>query len=236
MPRKRIVITDLTRFSNGQIVCIAGTDLSNGQCIRPLPYISAEVCQELNILPGAILSGEFVPAPNLAGPHQEDHNYSDLMFEGACSSNDFKAALEATLFDGVRAGFQVDLEYGQKHLPNNHNVGRSIITLQIEPENIELVEDKHNAGRIKVHFTDSNGDSFRYLPITDLGFYRYAMGHHAANDLQSLNDYIHGQDELFIRLGLARFWQKPSGESGYWMQVNGIYTFPEYHVEIRSYT
>jgi hypothetical protein len=235
MPRRRIVITDLTRFSNGQDVCIAGTDLTSGECIRPLPYLTAGVCQQLNILPGAILSGEFARTQNVVGPHQEDHSYSDLRFEGACSSEDFRQALEATLFNNVSDGFEINLTNGQKYLPQGHNVGRSIITLQIEPENIWLVEDAYNRGRIKVHFTDDAGDSFRYLPITDLGFYRYAMEHHAANDLQSLNDYIHGQDELFIRLGLTRFWQKPSGDSGYWMQVNGIYTFPDYHREIRSY-
>lgn len=79
---RQIVVTDLTRFKNEQLVCIAGIDLSNGQCIRPMPYLARAECQRLNILPGAILSGVFSPATQVSGPHQEDMNYSNLLFRG----------------------------------------------------------------------------------------------------------------------------------------------------------
>jgi hypothetical protein len=233
MPTRSIIITDLTRFKkDNPDVCIAGSDVNTGECIRPVPYLTEARCQELNILPGAILTGEFIRMPDVEGPHQEDHSCTNLQFDGTCTSDAFKTALQANLFDSVSNGFEVDLAPGQKSLPLNHVLDRSIITLQLEPADIVLVEDEYNPGRIKVHFTDGAGHSFRYLPITDLGFYRHAMAHHSDDDLDSLNDFIHAQEELYIRLGLTRYWVE---RSGYWMQVNGIYTFPNYHQEIRSY-
>lgn len=228
-----IIVTDLTRFKDEQKVCIAGTDLTTGKCIRPMPYLMTAVCKQLQILPGAILRGNFTPAPNLAGPHQEDCNYKELQFAGACTSGDFKRALNAGLFDSISEGFEIDLVSGQKSVPLGHQLGRSIITIRIDPAYIDLVEDEYNRGRIKVHLTDGSGRQFRYLPITDLGFYRYAMAHQEAGELGSINAFIHGQEDVYVRIGLGRNWdQRP----GYWMQVNGIYTFPDYHSQIRSYT
>ena len=54
-----IIITDLTRFSNPEIVCIAGINMATSECIRPLPYISVADCKRLNILPGSKLEGVF---------------------------------------------------------------------------------------------------------------------------------------------------------------------------------
>ncbi|MEZ4693859.1 MAG: hypothetical protein R2837_07675 [Aliarcobacter sp.] len=48
-----IIITDLTRFSNPAIVCIAGINIATNECIRPLPYIATDECLRLNILPGS---------------------------------------------------------------------------------------------------------------------------------------------------------------------------------------
>lgn len=232
MPTRSIIVTDLTRFKNGQTVCIAGTDTVSRLCVRPMPYLEVAVCEELQILPGAILTGIFTPAHNLIGPHQEDANYENLQFDGACTSNQFKDALEAGLFNSIEEGFELDIAIDQKHVPLGHEVGRSIITIRVDSANINLVEDAYNPGRIKIHLIDGSGHSFRYLPITDLGFYRHAMAHQEIGDIESLNAFLHEQEEIYIRIGLSRNWDK---RPGYWMQVNGIYTFPEYHQEIRSY-
>ncbi|ODT79807.1 MAG: hypothetical protein ABS69_06980 [Nitrosomonadales bacterium SCN 54-20] len=233
MLKRSIIVTDLTRFKNNEIYCIAGIDSANGQCIRPWPYLAAAECERLKILPGAILTGTFASIPNLIGPHQEDATYRDLQFEGTCTSDQFKWALEVGLFGSVEEGFQISLANDQKNVPLNHKLGRSIITIQIKPDDVELVEDAYKPGRIKLHLTDGSGRDFRYLPITDLGFYRHAMAtYKKAGDLKSLNTFIRRQEKAHVRIGLGRNWdQRP----GYWMQVNGIYTFPEYHREIRSY-
>ncbi len=75
---RKIIITDLTRFSKREIVCVAGIDIESGGCIRPMPYLKFERCKELNMLPGAILTGEFVPTPNIVSPHVEDMDYKKL--------------------------------------------------------------------------------------------------------------------------------------------------------------
>lgn len=73
------------------------------------------------------------------------------------------------------------------------------------------------------------------MSITDLGFFEYAERHAEENKIEELNDFIHSQEELYIRLGLGRVHQTSDGRNGFWLQVNGIYTFPEYNEDIRCY-
>ena len=132
--KRSIIVTNLTRFSNQEIVCTAGADRKSGECIRPMPYLKSAKCKELSILPGAILSGEFTPSQNREGPHQEDYCYSRLKLEGPCTASEFKETLN---FDCVEHGFEIDLEDGQKHIPPDHDVLRSIITISVSPHNIK---------------------------------------------------------------------------------------------------
>jgi len=78
-----IIVTDLTRFSNPDKVCIAGIDIETGKCIRPLPYLSIAECEKLHVLPGTILSGNFTKRLQVEGPHQDDRNYQNLSFHGS---------------------------------------------------------------------------------------------------------------------------------------------------------
>ena len=229
-----IIITDLTRFSNPDIVCTAGINPSTKECIRPMPYLPAKECRRLNILPGAILRGNFV-ATHSQKPHSEDRRVSGrLSFAGPCESKKFREILEATLSNSVEEGFGISLYAGQKHVPIEDAPEISIITLRIEPWDLEIVPDRYSEGRIKAIFTDGAGMIFRYLPITDLGFYNYAMGEYENNRIEELNQFIHSQDVVFLRLGLSRAHRSEDGRNGFWLQVNGIYTFPEYLKGIRS--
>jgi len=231
---RKIIITDLTRFQNKEIVCTAGTDMSSGACVRPMPYLRAAECERLQILPGAILRGELVAQNCLVGPHQEDASYSKLRFEGPSSSEEFEAALEAGLHNSTEEGFEIELAVGQKHVPVGHPVMRSIITLEVDPGSVEIVEDRYKPGKTKIHFMDGSGREFRYLPITDLGLHRYAETHRAAKDLARLNTFIREQPKAYLRVGLSRAWNNGT-INGYWMQVNGVYTFPDFFKDIRSY-
>lgn len=232
--QRTIVVTDLTRFNNPTTVCIAGADRCNGECIRPLPYLETTECRRLKILPGAILSGDFTACRDREGPHQEDYRYSKLSFEGPCTSSEFRTALEYGLVDDVEAGFEIDLEDRQKYIPFGHTVNRSIITILASPREVEIVESSYKPGKIKLNFTDRSGREFRYISITDLGFHGYAINHHA-QDLNTLNQWLRSQDEVLLRLGLSRRYQPPDQPDGYWLQANGVYTFPDCHKAIRSY-
>ena len=229
-----IIITDLTRFSRQDIVCIAGINPKTNECIRPLPYLPAAECRKLNILPGAILEGNFVPK-SCSAPHTEDRNYQgQLLFKGPCNAEQFRAILKATESPNVQEGFAVQIPYGQKHIPGNTPPQKSIVTISVNPREFSIVPDSFNPGNIKVIFSDKSGREFRYLSITDLGFYNYAEKNKRDN-FSNLNNFIHSQSEVYIRIGISREFESPDGRKGFWLQVNGIYLFPEYLEEIRCY-
>jgi hypothetical protein len=55
------------------------------------------------------------------------------------------------------------------------------------------------------------------------------------NEIDNINNFIQNQEDLYLRVGLGREYESKDGRKGYWLQINGIYTFPEYHEGIRSY-
>ncbi|MCH7501295.1 MAG: hypothetical protein IH886_15060, partial [Nitrospinae bacterium] len=83
----KIIVTDLTRFKEGvDQVCIAGIDTENKEtCIRPMPYLQKSKIIELDMIPGAILEGEFTPK-SANPPHIEDNSWKDLKYAGPCTS------------------------------------------------------------------------------------------------------------------------------------------------------
>jgi len=122
----------------------------------------------------------------------------------------------------------------QKHIPISHSIGKSIITIKVQPDKIGIVEDAYSQKKIKINFTDNSGRAFKYISITDLGFYDFAESIQLSNELDTLNAFICSQSEIYLRLGLSKAWDNGK-VNGYWMQVNGLYTFPDYHREIRRY-
>lgn len=231
----KIIITDLTRFNNDKEVCTAGIDMETGRCVRPWPYLQKDVCLKNKIEPGAILSGKFSPKDNLHFPHVEDMVYSDLMLDGVSETDDFKKALSYGMFDSIEEGFEIELPNGNRCIPYTHEVSRSIISINVKPDSINLVEDtRFGKYKLKFRVTDMSGRTFSNVPITDLGFFNYAKQN--TDKITEINQLIHSQDEVILRVGLARRWKQPDTDNdGYWIQVNGIYTFPEYSHEIRSY-
>ena len=238
----RIVVTDLTRFNNDELVCLAGLTEDGGQCIRPLfknnsHYLSYEICKKNTVLPGMILNGNFVLSDTAAAPHTEDH-YIDGKFEkcGAVSSSDFKRILYASSHETVSEAFGRSLVSGVKVISDKLAPSKSIVTIKLDPMNFEITADKYNDEKIKAHFTDGKNNKYSFLPITDLGFFdRVGRKKTRNTDVKTATKFIQEQTELYIRLGLSREYQSPDGRNGFWMQVNGIYTFPGYSNLIRTY-
>ena len=228
-----IIITDLTRFKDPNIVCIVGINPTTNECIRPLPYLLIDECRRLNILPGAILHGNFQTRPVVA-PHIEDRNYQgQLSFKGPCTAESFMSILKATESLDAEDGFSVSLPIRQKYIPTITPPDKSIITLSVNPSKLSIVPDSYKPGKIRVTFSDKSGHTFQYLSITDLGFFNYAERHSQEDNFSKLNNFIHSQDEVYVRLGLSREFTSPDRRTGFWLQVNGIYTFPNYLEEIR---
>lgn len=232
----RIIVTDLTRFNNRGILCTAGIDTETGECVRPMPYLHADKCKELNILPGAILTGELTMPQGISAPHIESVNYQRLNFSGHCSIEEFYEVLSNSEVEGVQNGFEVELDQGEKCIPDAAHPARSLITIRVEPKEVQLVEDEYKANKMRIHFTDSKGRRFNYISITDLGFSTYAE-HYSQNDCNydAVNGLIHDQEEIFLRVGLSQFFKAPDGREGYWLQINGIYSFPNYFEVARRY-
>ncbi|WP_299976854.1 hypothetical protein [Desulfobacula sp.] len=231
---KKIIVTDLTRFSKGDKVCTAGIDVDTGECLRPMPYLNSARCAELNIQPGAILKGDLNIHVNTTSPHIEDANYTKLEFHGPSKAKEFKDILDNSLSGTVSLGFGIAFGVGQKYIPIEMNANCSIITIKVNPYEIQIHEDQYKPGKVKCSFTDQSGNQFRYLSITDRGFYDYAQRHQNDGSLNILQNFLQSQDDIYLRIGLSRAFQI-SDRNGYWLQVNGIYTFPKFHQEIRSY-
>ena len=231
---RKVIITDLTRFSTHEKVCIAAIDVRTGECLRPIPYLKSETVAKLNIHPGAILEGDISINDDAKNPHIEDASYKNLKYIGAASIEEFKSILERTLSTSVASGFGVSFSIGQKYIPVETLATCSIITIRVSPASIEIHEDQYKPGKIKASFVDDAGHSYSYLSITDIGFFDYAKRHQDDGKLRKVQEFILSQNEIYLRVGVSRRW-KIDNRDGYWLQVNGIYTFPNFIEEIRTY-
>ena len=231
---RKVIITDLTRFSTPEKVCTAAIDVDTGECLRPMPYFESAMVAKLNIHPGAILEGDLTLNANTSNPHIEDASYKNLKYLDAVSSKEFKSILDQTLSSSVESGFGISFSDGQKYIPVEVLATCSIITIKVSPSSLDIHEDQYKPGKIKASFTDGAGHSFRYLSITDRGFFDYAKRHQDDGELGKVQNFILTQDEVYLRIGVGRRW-KVDDRDGYWLQVNGIYTFPNFLEEIRTY-
>ncbi|MGL1135021.1 dual OB domain-containing protein [Vibrio parahaemolyticus] len=227
------VITDLTRFSKGDNICIAATKPFTNEFVRPLPYLTIKKCKALSLKPGSIVFFDnMAPKPNSFKPHVEDVKTGNLNTNGYCTKEQFHKTLEGSLSKSVRDGFGVDIPQNQKYIPHSTPPESSIVTIKVSPSNFKIVRDDYD--KLRAHFTDSDGNKFSFLSITDRRFYDHVVKLFADGKLDEVNNFIGQQDELYLRVGLSRSYTV--GErSGYWMQVNGIYTFPNYFEEIDTY-
>ena len=229
-----IVVTDLTRFQNQNLLCLAGINPEDGKCIRPTPYLQSDHCLQQNILPGARLTGYFQPKVSEA-PHLEDRYCTDLKKNGCCSYMEFYSILSETRSPSLCAGFGVNLEADQKYFKHDHPPQKSIITIEVDPDDITILNDQYSSGRLKCIFTDVAGNEFRYISVTDYSFSEFAEKEWTDDfAIQDLNDFLMSQKTIMLRIGLTRRYCSPDGRDGYWIQVNGIYSFPEIYCRIRN--
>jgi hypothetical protein len=230
----QIIITDLTRFKNLEFVCTAGV-ADDGPVVRPMPYLTSDDCRRLDIHPGGIVESHFTyrTAP---APHIEDAGYKKLEFKGPCSKAEFKKALEKTLYANIAAGFGAPIRPGEKCIPIASRPVRSLITIQVDPRRFTIYQDSYHPDRLQARFVDRAGAELAFVAVTDRGFYDYAQQHREdARAFLQIKRFIQSQQELYLRLGLSRAYKAPDGREGYWIQLNGIYTFPDKLAYIRCY-
>lgn len=231
----QLIITDLTRFSEGKDkVCIAGIDIeSQVKCFRPIPYLLKSEIIDLAIVPGEIMEGVFIDK-SVNQPHVEDVKYSKLKWVGPCKPEDFENVLKNTTQPTVYEGFDKKVLIGERYILLDDPPSKSIITLCLQPRQIELFMD--NYGKVKLKIIDKDANIYNYMPIADLGFFLHLSSKSQnLNYIDDINNFIWKQERLYLRIGLSRYFESPNGKKGFWMQVNGIYTFPHYLLAVRTY-
>lgn len=230
----KYVVTDLTRFAEGNDdVCTALIDIDTGRCVRPTPYFKKDNVRQLGILPGSIVEGDIFPIEGASRPHREDCTYKNLKAVGSVSAEEFKEILERTLSDSVESGFGPDFDK-VKLLPPDTNSDCSLITVKVKSESFRVEKDLY--GKYKVRFEDMSGATYRYISITDLGFHEYikSVAASAGDPVAEVNAHFRGAVDVYLRLGVSRI-HAVGERRGYWMQVNGIYSFPGKLQKIRGY-
>jgi hypothetical protein len=215
-------------------VCTAGV-AEDGTVVRPMPYLSSDKFRELNIHPGGILRGDLVLSGG-AVPHVEDASYRTLEFEGPCSAADFQNVLERTAYPSISEGFGVQINSGQKCIPITTPPVRSLITIKVNPRSFAVVQNSFDPTKLKAHFSDGHGTEMSFISVTDRGFYDYTQQHSSEPaKFAEISNYIHSQHDLYLRIGLSRAFTAGDGRNGFWIQLNGIYTFPNYLKYVRCY-
>lgn len=241
----KIIVTDLTRFNNNDIVCLAGINPESGECIRPmqdnngrLEYFSFDAIKKSKVIPGSILEGDFRPCTNLEPPHTEDHRaIGRISVAGNATGTEFENILEESAFQSIADGFESHPDgklFRQPQYPQT-----SIITLALrDPANQFKLTSSSDFGKhsFKAHITDGTGLKVEWVPVTDLGFFVHLKDIiDSDRDLKKLNNFLWTQETLYLRIGLSRPWGMCPEKYGCWLQLNGIYSFPNFRRDIRVY-
>ncbi len=229
-----LVVTDLTRMYHGHI-CIAGYDTQR-RPVRPVNYpqgiseASAVVGGRAVIYPFAVVECDLLqPAPD--PPHTEDYQFDPLSLHYVRPAAEEKRqdVLSWSLFPTL-----ADL-FGQPIL-SDHGLyvrqgqgPRSLGTLQ--PKVVGKVtyqEGEDGTWGYRIRFKDAQ--EWYALKITDLTFNYYAgwlrgRGCEPDQVAAGLTQTIR-QGTPYLRIGLSRGWKK--FPECCFLQVNGIYTFPDY--------
>lgn len=229
---KKLVITDLSRMKDGR-VCIFGFD-EEKRHVRPvIPYSGINESYIFNeegrqiIKPFAEVEFDFIrPWPD--PPHIEDcvirSNYKPTLV-GNLSENESRRFLEEILDGSVAAIFVVPIQDNRCiKIGGKRSIGtikvKEVLYVNYSLKNI----DKYN---YRIKFSDLSGEVYN-LPITDCAFRRYCDTQRIQEDktTDSIShelQRIFNESEVFLRVGLTRRYQDV-----YWLQVSGIYAFPDY--------
>ncbi len=226
---RRIVITDLTVLGRENRVCLAGIDEQTGEFIRPLPYLTQSGCIKRNWHPGLSLMGLFV-RPWIERPHIEDRYYCLQLFSGrSLAELDWLALLRTHSFTAIQTAFGIEImndEMAQaRYIGPEHSPQRSLATLKVAPQTVEVKHSRRVGNRIRVSFIDSAGYRFHDLPVSSLATRRFMTDAHP--HLKTWETRVKFQQQLFLRVGLTRYFCQRE-KCGYWLQVNGLYGFPDF--------
>jgi len=249
--KRAVVITDLTRMKPPR-VCVGGYFLDEKTCVRPvIPHegITEEFLFSngaLVIKPFAVVEFDFIrhiPDP----PHTEDWeidpDYHRLIREQLLKDEQkefLKRLVEKDQSISMIFGSNLHRDNGTPYVLYGEGE-RSLGT--IRPKDVQYVKYAPNSSgkwdyRITFIGHDEGNDAFN-LPITDLAYRNYCDHERSVKRVDPKAITLHlktrfNHMETYFRVGLARRFPNRFPNHCY-LQITGIYTFPDY-LQGRNFT
>jgi len=241
MMKKTLVITDITQMpweitNQGNEVCVVGID-AEGRCIRPvcdggfLKKFLLDKNGKVVVRHGAKVEFD-LHTVKTQSPHIEDmkFNPSSILGKGLCNSTEWEEILRQSSFHSVEDIYEGFLQDNRWVAPGAKT--RSIATLP--GADIISAELTPNSIKPRITFVDNTGFEFN-LPTSDLTLWdrcRLLVKKQGCNKVEverELISLLQNVDRLYLRIGLARPWEpKDDGGEKCWLQVTGVYTFPDF--------
>ncbi len=235
--KQQIAITDLTRMQE-PTVCIAGY-ARDGRCIRPvIPFQGIgewflHKDDRLIIRPFAVVELDFVRHVPEA-PHTEDweiDRFHRRLVTAQLSEEKKLKLLERSASDSMSAIFGAEIHDDFGFYVRAGEGERSLGTVR-PAEIMALVYESKAGGKsgYRIVFKDQTAQTYR-LAITDLA-YRHYLDYgrvklsYPLDDLTSQLTRFFNRHTTFLRIGLARLWEKYPDRC--YLQVTGIHTLPDY--------
>jgi hypothetical protein len=233
----QVTITDLTRMS-GSRVCLAGYTLDQ-ICVRPvLRFGGLEESWlyqngRIMIRPFAVIRFNANTEESIQNPpHCEDRIISLLYHKvGQLDERQKQELLGEIVDEGVTQIFGAEIQSDMGYYIRAGEGTRSLGTVCAEITQVSYGPTEDGKWDYRIQFTDQMGDAYR-LKVTDLAlrmFFDYQRDHNnlslaaiASGFRSAIN-----QAKVYLRIGLARPW-KPVHPDKCFLQVTGIYTFPDY--------
>ena len=233
--RELIAITDVTEMWASQ-VCIAGVT-PKFECIRPVIEGGVQLWDLYRdgkpiIYPGAKVWMDFSPA-EIMPPHIEDRTFDPktVEFKDAFEGRHWETLLRKTSSESVQAIFDGKLKE-RRIAPGTQT--RSLGTIGgVTILNLD-VDTRHDRRTVlRLDFRDASGEVHSRFPVNDLAFRGMfssllERGQTKSQASDTLMGRLRQADRTYLRIGLAR----PTTIGNYpetcWVQVTGVYTFPDY--------
>jgi hypothetical protein len=231
--KTRLVVTDLTRMHH-QNVCIAGYTKER-HCIRPvstgggIPEAALFLNQKAVLYPFAEIDLELLQ-PKSQPPHTEDWTFNAWSLRFIRQVEPREEVLIWSLYDSVPAIFGQEILTDPGFYVLACQGPRSLGTL-IPAKVLGVKYEPGAEGNwdYRLSFIDSAGTSYR-LKIVDLTWQYYCASliNQAATprDIASKVSQDLDQRKVYLRIGLARGWQKFPERC--YLQITGLHTFPDY--------
>lgn len=168
-------------------------------------------------------------------PHVEDLGFDpkSVVYETLCTEAEWEEVLKVSSFTSVQDVYEGHLQENRWVEPGANT--RSLGTVsQIKVIMVNLPEGR-NGRRYRLHFVDGTGRRYDDITISDMTFRAFCdaeISQHSSplSTSQHITHLLRGIDRIYLRLGLTRSWASDSSplRRRCWMQITGIYTFPDY--------